>query len=398
MRKRKVLIAGVMTGTSADGVDVSLLCFSGGKNLVWETVASACYPLPKRLFEESIRFQEQQGMTKKEYLKFSCTHGNFVGSKVSRFIEKRFGNRPPSNGAVAYHGQTIAHYPEKERVGRSRYSFTLQAGDPSVVSRITGLTVVSNFRHADIAAGGTGAPLAPPFHAFLLNKVRGTSAFQNIGGIGNITVVREGKVITASDTGPGNMLIDGAVRFFTGGKKRFDRGGKIAKSGIVSKSLLHFILDNDDFLTKKKPASTGRENYGEEFLSKILSFSRKRSVSERDVIATLTHYTGLCVSRFLKEKGFAHLTNVYVGGGGARNGALMSTVAKLLPAGNVTTSHAIGVDPDFVESSAFAYLGYCALSGTVVDTSSFTGGGRVLLGRITPGDNYKKLMRYLHRP
>ncbi len=161
MRERKILMAGVMTGTSGDGVDISLLSFSGGRNPDWAALASASYPFPRHLHEEIIRFQEKREMSKKEYLRFHAAHGNFVGVKIAGFIEERFGNRTLSNVAIAYHGQTIAHYPESEKVGKGRYSFTLQAGDPSVVSRVTGLTVVSDFRLADVAAGGSGAPLLP---------------------------------------------------------------------------------------------------------------------------------------------------------------------------------------------------------------------------------------------
>jgi anhydro-N-acetylmuramic acid kinase len=397
VKKREIFIAGVMTGTSADGVDLSLSSFSGGTRVSWKSLSSAYYPFPRSLFEKIIRFQEREAMDKKEFLKFALTHGSYVGRKSLEFFRNYFGNRMPSNLAVAYHGQTIAHYPDKENVGGGRYSLTLQAGDSSVLSQITGLTVISDFRVADLAAGGTGAPLAPPFHAFLLKKVKGTCAFLNIGGIGNITVVEAGKVVTASDTGPGNMLIDGAVRYFSGGRRRFDRGGKIAGSGSISGDLVRFIVERDEFLARKKPASTGRENYGEGFLQKILSFSKKRSISDNDVIATLTHYTGLCVARFLKESGISHLSKVFVAGGGARNTSMMSVLSNLLPARDVASSHEIGVDPDFVESYAFAYLGYCCLAGIFLDTAPFTGGGRAIPGRITPGDNYRRLMRYLHR-
>ncbi|NIO16723.1 MAG: hypothetical protein GTN70_06960 [Deltaproteobacteria bacterium] len=397
MRKRKILITGVMTGTSGDGVDISLLSFSGGRNPDWAALECASYPFPRKLHEEIIRFQEKRELSKREYLRFCAAHGNFVGVKVAGFIEKRFGNRPLSNAAIAYHGQTIAHYPERERVGKGRYSFTLQAGDASVVSRITGLTVVSDFRRADVAAGGSGAPLAPPFHALLLKGVKKTSAFLNIGGIGNITIVRNGKVVTASDTGPGNMLLDGAVKFYTGGRKTFDRGGKIAMKGTPSRGLLRFIEERDGFLKKKKPASTGRETYGEKLLGKILSNARKRGLSGEDVIATLTYYTASCVARFLGEMGAHPLSCLYVGGGGAKNDALMSALAGLVPAGSVVTSRGTKVAPDFVESAAFAYLGYLCLAGIPVDTSSFTGGGKSILGRITPGTNFQSLMRYLHR-
>lgn len=397
MRERKILMAGVMTGTSGDGVDISLLSFSGGRKPDWKPFESAFYPFPGHLHEEIIRFQEKREISKKEYLRFCAAHGNFVGVKIASFIEKRFGNRLLSNAAIAYHGQTIAHYPESERVGKGRYSFTLQAGDPSVVSRVTGLTVVSNFRLADVAAGGSGAPLAPLFHALLLKNEKGTSAFLNIGGIGNITIVRNGKVVTASDTGPGNMLLDGAVKFYTGGRKTFDRGGKIAMRGTPSGSLLRFIEKRDGFQKKKKPASTGRETYGEIFLGKILSHAKKRGVSEEDVIATITYYTAACVARFLGEVGVHHLSCLYVGGGGAKNDVLMSVLAKLLPAGSVVTSSGTGVAPDFVESAAFAYLGYLCLAGIPVDTSSFTGGCKSILGKITPGNNYRSLMGLLHR-
>lgn len=394
----KLIIAGVMTGTSADGVDVSLLSFHRKAPVAWKSLSSVCYPFSRKLTEEIIRFQEGEYLDKKGYLEFALSHGSFVGRKVAEFMRERFRGRLPRNAAIAYHGQTIAHFPEKARVGKSRYSSTLQAGESSIISRITGLTVVSDFRQADIAAGGSGAPLTPPFHALLLKGIRGTNAYLNLGGIGNLTVVKNGKVITASDTGPGNMLIDGAVRYFTGGKMAFDMNGKIARSGTVSDVLLGFIMARDIFLKKRKPASTGREIYGEKFLQEILFFAKGRDIAENDVVATLTYYTAFSVARFLKQSSVTNVSKVFVGGGGAKNCGILSALSDLLPARIVTTSHDIGVAPDFVESHAFAYLGYLCLAGIFVDTAPFTGGGRILPGKITPGENYRQIMEHLHRP
>lgn len=270
-------------------------------------------------------------------------------------------------------------------------TLTFQSGSPQAVSFVTGLTVVSDFRAMDVVSGGRGAPLAPLYHRTLLRREKGVTAFLNVGGIANVTVVEKGEVLLATDTGPGNMLIDGAVRILSGGEEFFDRDGRRAASGTFSPQLQMFIEKRDPLLSRGLPATAGREDYGERFLREIMDESRRLKLSGEDLLCTLTRYTARCVRKAL-ERGGLSPAKVYVGGGGAWNETLMRFLRKELSPAEVTTSEALGIPPQFVESSAFSFLGARALAGIPSRMERVTGGGTVILGTITPGENFVPLM------
>lgn len=394
---RKIYMLGAMTGTSGDGLDICILSFDFESKARWSYIADHSFPFPPSLAKSVLSFQERDTLNKKELIQFVYKLGAFTGERIRELIGTTLSRKVLPRTAVAYHGQTIAHYPGYRKPGREiSSSMTYQAGESSIISALTGLTVVSDFRQADVAAGGQGAPLAPLFHSFLLGRSRVPVAFLNLGGISNVTVVSKGAVLIASDTGPGNMLIDGAVRKFSSGRKRFDRGGTIALKGTVSKSLFSYLEKRDSFLRKRKPASTGREHYGEGFLERVLSFKEKEGLSEEDTIATLTDYTAQCVGKFIKKYAPAGTREIYIAGGGVKNVAMTAALSRILSPISIRDSSCLGIGPEYIEAAAFSYLGYLCLKGSRVDTSSFAGGGKTVLGKITPGENFGKIMKLIY--
>ncbi len=395
MRTRNLQVAGVMTGTSGDGVDICMLDFPLEEEGKWKVRVFASYPFEEKFSRKIILFQEKNTMEKREYLSFSAEAARTVALILKKFFEEHFEEKIPDTVVVAYHGQTVGHYPGKVRIAGRELSLTMQAGEGAMIAEETGRTTIGDFRQGDVSSGGEGAPLTPLFHRELLAREKGMVGFLNIGGIGNITLVEEGEVIAATDTGPGNMLIDGAVHLFSKGKARYDRNGRWGRQGSVSAKLLEYITLNDPFRERDKPASTGREEYGERFLSKLVRFGEDQGLSEEDVIATVTSYTAVCVKDFLDEGGYGNLEKVYVGGGGACNDLLMEMLSSLLDHRQIVSSNSLGIPPEYVEAASFAYLGYCCLRGIPLDTSPFTGGGTTILGKIIPGANYNNVMKLI---
>lgn len=220
------LCAGIMSGTSADGADIALASFASVRgNIACRFRGCHSLPFPRPLREKILRLSEAEEANKEELSRLSMALGAFYAHALERTLAF-LGIRPEEVAVVGCHGQTVGHYPAKRRGFVRETGATLQIGEPSFLAQRTGITTVSDFRPADMAAGGMGAPLVPAFHGVLLRGRGCFSSFQNVGGIGNVTVVSpQGKVLSAFDTGPGNMLMDGAIRRLTGGRKSMDKDG-----------------------------------------------------------------------------------------------------------------------------------------------------------------------------
>jgi anhydro-N-acetylmuramic acid kinase len=278
--------------------------------------------------------------------------------------------------AVSSHGQTICHIPPIGGRGGS----TLQIGEPSVIARMTGVPVVSDFRAADMAAGGQGAPLVPYADYILFRRKDSVRAIQNIGGIANVTVVTPSmEDITAFDTGPGNCLMDDAMRALYG--RPFDRGGAIARKGRVDSETLGRLLSHPYFL-RKPPKSTGRELFGDNILRWLL----KKKLRHEDVISTLAHFTALSIKnayeRFILKR--YKLDEIIVSGGGTKNGYLMSIIRDVFKPVKVVFIDALGIPSGAKEALSFAILANETLSGNPSNLPNATGAReRVILGKIT---------------
>jgi anhydro-N-acetylmuramic acid kinase len=280
------------------------------------------------------------------------------------------GIAPASVRAIGCHGQTLRHRPAD--------GYTLQFGNAALLAELTGITVVADFRSRDIAAGGQGAPLVPAFHARTLRHPEIHRVIANIGGITNITDLPPDGAVRGWDTGPGNMLLDAWIRQLRG--DRYDRDGAWAASGTVHPGLLD-ALTNHPYLRHPPPKSAGREQFNLEWLEATVSMLGQ-TPDPADVQATLLEFTAVSLADAIsRDCGGAR--ELFVCGGGAHNGALLARISALLPALSVDTTAAVGMDPDWVEALAFAWLARRTLHREPGNLPAVTGArGERILGAI----------------
>ncbi len=352
-------VAGVMSGTSLDGIDVAI-CEIRGRRV--ETIG-----FRSEAYSEAIRAALLGPLDAARISQLNFELGELYARAVLAAL-RRFG---PVE-LIGCHGQTIYHQ------GRAH---TLQIGEAAVIAERTGVPVVSNFRSRDIAAGGEGAPLVPYVDYLLFRHRKRTRVALNIGGIANITVIPAGArpaQVIAFDTGPGNMVVDALTREYTRGKQPYDRGGKIAASGRINRRLLDDLL-GDPYFRRKPPKSTGREQYGAEFVSRVKKFKSDFP----DLIATATALTAATIAGGIRQAGVRE-ADLIVSGGGVHNTELMSEISAFLPGVTVGNSANYGISPDAKEAIAFAVLAYQTWRRQPSNLPSATGAHRpVLLGDIT---------------
>lgn len=351
-------IAGIMSGTSLDGIDVAVVELPKLKTIGFRTT-----PYPRGLRDAVLG-----AASAAEISRLNFQLGELYARAVARTVEK-FG---PVE-LIGCHGQTVYH-----EGGRH----TLQLGEPAVLAERTGVPVVSNFRARDIAAGGEGAPLVPFVDYLLFRHRRRMRVALNIGGIGNITVIPPAcapEEVVAFDTGPGNMVIDALAHEFSAGKLGFDRDGRIAASGRVNRALLDELL-RDAYYRRKPPKSAGREQYGTEFVSRM----KASGLPLQDLVATATALTAVTIAMGVRAFA-AEDAELIASGGGVHNPALMGQLAALLPGIAVSISTDHGIDADAKEAIAFAVLAYQTWRRRPGNLPSATGARRsVVLGSVTP--------------
>jgi anhydro-N-acetylmuramic acid kinase len=376
-------VIGLMSGTSADGVDAALVEWPPG---------SAPRPLSLVAFRQD-PFPADLQRRVHELAADRFTAGGVLRELAAldvqlaeRFAESatavaRDAGVPLSEiDAIASHGQTVAHHPELKA--------TLQIGDPSLIAERTGCTTVADFRPRDIAAGGEGAPLAPFFHWAALAEPGENRLALNLGGIANLTWLPRGgraEDVVAFDIGPANALIDGVVQIQSEGRERMDRDGVRARRGRVDAALLARLLD-DDYLVRPPPKSTGRERYG---LAQAEELAREWRASARpddDLVATLVAFTAAAVRRACGDFLEGEIERVLVGGGGAQNPALIDALATVFTSAPIEPFDAVGVPARAAEAMAFALMGRNALLGIPNHLPQCTGARRAaVLGEISPG-------------
>ncbi len=275
------------------------------------------------------------------------------------------------------HGQTLFHWVD----GSGRALGTLQLGNAAAVAERTGLPVVADLRSRDLAAGGQGAPLVPMFDQLLLAGRPGLIAAVNLGGIANLTVVREGRVLTAYDLGPAGALMDPAARLATGGAQQFDSGGAIAASGRVSEDLLA-RLKADPFYRRPPPRSTGRELFNESYL-RALADGVRPELSGADICATVTRLLTDLLAAAAYEFG---LTELVLSGGGSANLTTLRWLREAVPGAAVLTTDDLGIPVQAKEAVAFAVLGFLSWNGLPGSVTAATGARHpAVLGSIQPG-------------
>jgi anhydro-N-acetylmuramic acid kinase len=370
------LAVGLMSGTSADGVDAALVEIRTGRDgrPRVRTRASLTVPYPAALRARLLCVPDVDA---REVARLDVEIGERLAAATLRLLKAA---RVPARRVafVASHGHTVAHLPSR------RGGATLQVGQPAVIAERTGIEVVADFRPRDVAAGGEGAPLVPFADRLLLAREGVVVACQNLGGIANVTALGPAEDdLVAFDTGPGMMGIDLAASHATGGRRRFDPAGAIAASGRVDEGLLAAWMAHP-YLRRRPPKSTGREIFGTAFIGPHLARARTAR-SKRDLVATVTSFTAQSVAdayrRFLPP-----VAECVVSGGGAHDATLVRWIAAALPGVRVVTSDARGVDPDAKEAVAFALLGWAHLEGQVNTVPAATGARRaVVAGARWPG-------------
>ena len=371
---------GLMSGTSIDGVDAALLAFDGAAldgaqphQKPFELLGTLGRPHPSAL---------------RDAIAGLCTPGEDgldSAGRVDRQIAGAFadtalalldncGVTASAITAIGSHGQTVRHRPGGEA------PFTLQLGDPNTIAERTGITTVADFRRRDVAAGGEGAPLAPAFHRACFGVPGRRRAIINIGGIANATLLEGETLLAGFDTGPGNTLLDAWSRRHQG--TTHDAGGAWGAEGTVIPALLEEAL-SDPYFQRTGPRSTGREYFSQAWLDRLLAGAPE--ANPRDVQATLAALTAEGILRGLERAGF-RADEIYVCGGGAHNDDLMRRLHRSLAPASLDTTAALGLDPDWVEAAAFAWLARETLEGRPGNAPVVTGAsGSRILGGIYPG-------------
>jgi anhydro-N-acetylmuramic acid kinase len=295
---------------------------------------------------------------------------------------------PPSRvDVIGSHGQTVFHQGAPSPFHGRCIASTLQIGDPSVIANRTGITTVGDFRPADVAAGGQGAPLVPFVDYLLYRHARIGRVALNIGGVANVTVIPPAATLAdvfAFDTGPGNMVIDALVRHSTRERKRFDRNAEMASRGSLLPGLLRSLLE-DEYFSRRPPKSAGREQYGQKYVGRVLSHREVRRAKPEDVIRTATILTALSIMdafhRFILPR--AKISELIVSGGGARNPLLMAQLESGLDGVKVRDAGELGVPADAKEAFAFALLAFETLRKRPANVPGATGARRaVVLGKV----------------
>jgi anhydro-N-acetylmuramic acid kinase len=378
------LVLGIMSGTSADGIDVALVRVSGKKAGLEDFAA---FPFPSRVRDAILRLGEGRAVTTGEISQLNFLLGE-VFAEAALAACRKFGVRASQIALIGSHGQTVFHQGTPTSFCGRAVASTLQIGDPSVIAGRTGITTVGDFRPADMAAGGQGAPLVPFVDYLLYRDARMGRAALNIGGIANVTVIpRAAKIgdVFAFDIGPGNMAIDALVRHFTFGKKTFDRDAKMAGRGHLLPRLLEELM-RDKYFVKPPPKTAGREQYGEAYIRRVLAHRDVRRAKPEDVIRTVTGLTGRSIvdafSRFVLSR--IKVSELIVSGGGAHNPLLMNMLAAAFEKDfRIRQSAELGVRGDAKEAFAFALLGWETLHQRAANVPGATGARRaVVLGKV----------------
>jgi len=363
VQKTKVidgLFVGVLSGTSVNGIDAALVEFAPQPRLV----ATHTLDYPAEVRAELLALAVPGESEIDRLGRADVTAGRLFAQAVNELLAKA-DRKPAEVRAIGSHGQTIRHRPGM------RPAFTLQIGDPNVIATETGIAVAADFRRKDMALGGQGAPLVPAFHEAVFRQVGRERVVVNIGGIANITVLSgDGGAVRGFDTGPGNTLMDAWCRQQRG--EPMDRDGAWAASGRLHAGLLA-ALRNDAFFQKHPPKSTGPEHFSLGWLKgHLIAYG---SLAPADVQATLLALTAGTIAEGIKQAA-PKTKEVFVCGGGARNGALMRALAGQLLDARVGKTDELGVDPDWVEAMAFAWLAWRRVNGLPGNQPATTGAQR----------------------
>jgi len=391
-QKGTLRVVGLMSGTSADGVDAAVVDIArrrGGSRAAprVKVVAFETFPYPAAVRRAVLDASRPQTGRVDEICHLNFVLGELFAEAVFKLTTKH-GIDLGSIDLVGSHGQTIHHLPKGRRFGRRKLRSTLQIGEPAVIAERTGITTVADFRSRDIAAGGEGAPLVACADYVLFAHARTHRAVQNIGGIANVTWLPAGgglADVIAFDTGPGNMVIDRVVHLLSNGRRDYDPSGRLAARGKVDEALLAELM-RCAYLRRRPPKSTGREEFGTDFADALHARVRGKRIDPADLLATVTAFTACSIADAYRRFLPAAPDEVILCGGGAKNRTLARLLRQRLHPAKVTTTDELGIPADAKEAVSFAILAERTIRGAAGNVPAATGASRpVVLGTIVPG-------------
>lgn len=383
-------VIGLISGTSADGIDAALCEIDGAPpHLSARIVRAQTVPYDPALRERVLTAMRPGAAGADEVCKLNFA----VGEAFALAALAVSGSAESGVDLIGSHGQTVWHQVEPD----GRVSATLQIGEAAVIAERMGATVISSLRARDVAAGGQGAPLVSYLDWLLLRHARGWRAVQNIGGIGNVTFLpphsQPDADMIAFDTGPGNALIDSAVALLTDGRMSYDAGGAWAAQGEPDGAWLAELLTHP-YYRLRPPKTTGREVFGTDYAHDLVRAGRARGLADADILATITRLTAESIAAAYRDFAPAPIAETIIGGGGRHNGTLMRMLADAIAPVNVRTSEDVGIDGDFKEALLFAVLAYESWHNRPGCLPAQTGAHHAsVLGQITPGQNFADLVR-----
>ena len=381
-------VIGMMSGTSADGIDAALVRIEGAPpdlKMIFQGHHRTEFRSPVR--EAILRLANGENTTTAEISQLNFALGQEFGRAALEACEE-WQLSPGKIDLIGSHGQTIYHQAVPTRfLGIGSVNSTLQIGEPSVIAAETGVPVIADFRTADMAVGGQGAPLVP-FVDYLLYRSKHVGRVAlNIGGIANVTVIPANAShadVFAFDTGPGNMIIDALVEAITESREHYDKDAQIAMAGQTLPGLLDRLM-RDHYFEKNPPKTAGREQFGKAAAQRILAFGQQHNIKSADLVRTATVFTALSIAnafqKFILPR--AHVREMIVAGGGTYNPLIMAQLAATLPGIELLPSGGFGVPEDAKEAFAFAVLAYEAWHGRPNNIPAATGASRpIVMGKI----------------
>jgi anhydro-N-acetylmuramic acid kinase len=387
MKTKEMTVAGIMSGTSADGVDVAVVRIAPGKlRPIVTLLAQEGFAFPASLRRMILAAMNAAETSTAELARLNWRLGMAYAEAISATVKRH----KLKLDLIGCHGQTLYHQPRAESYAGRRFSCTWQLGEAAVIAAAAGVNVVSNFRPADMLAGGQGAPLVSLLDYVLFADRKRGRVLQNIGGIANLTAIPAGTAadaVIAFDTGPGNMVIDALAQQLFG--KKFDRNGRFAARGTVLVPVLTEALDNPYF-NQKPPRTAGREQFGREYAAEFLAGCKRNGAKPEDALATATALTAETIARSYRK--FVHRAmkssgvDYIVSGGGARNATLMAMLAQRLgPLGcELAASEEFGLPAEAKEAAAFALLAWQTWHHLPGNLPRATGAARpAILGQVT---------------
>lgn len=360
-----------MSGTSLDGVDIALTSVS--ESGTFKFITARTFSFPESLYKQLQLLILNQASDLQTLGEVDIALGQLIGCSINQLLaEQNLAAKDIT--AVGSHGQTIFHSP----IGK--FPFSLQIGDANLIAEITGITTIADFRQRDIAAGGQGAPLVPAFHQSLFSSPDEDRVIVNIGGISNLTLLPASseQAVIGFDTGPGNVLLDFWIQQYL--DKPYDNSGEWAASGQCNNGILKRLLD-EAYFKQVVPKSTGRELFNKQWCeTKLAGYTKDASLA--DIQATLSELTAKTIADDINTYAKPN-SSVFICGGGAHNSHLMKRLQHLLDGKSVCTTTALGLHPDWVEASAFAWLAYRTINRQPGNLPSVTGAKHsVVLGAI----------------